>query len=319
MAKTFTLVLLLASTKLLVQGALQVEELSILGPCRIVGITLVSKKTGSVQLDFTEAKEACWLLGMTLASKAQVETAWKSGFETCSYGWVEDGSSVVIPRILANPKCGKNGIGVLAWKVSAQQRFKAYCYNSSDIWTNSCFPEVITTKDPVFNIQPSIHTTESNISDSSNPTAPPSSGPPLTTAPAQAFTSGPRKRKLICVTEVFMETSTVGTERDSYIGSQVSFKKEVSEFGGVPTALLILALLFFAAAAGLAICYVKRYVKAFPFTNKSQQKEMIETKIVKEEKVDDNNPAEESKKTDKKTEELKSPPRATVRCLEAEV
>lgn len=60
-------------------------------------------------------------------------------------------------------------------------------------------------------------------------------------------------------------------------------------------------------------------MKAFPFTNKSEQKEMIETKVVKEEKVDDSNPNEESKITGKNPEEPKSPPKTTVRCLEAEV
>ncbi|KAM9221509.1 lymphatic vessel endothelial hyaluronic acid receptor 1 isoform 2-T2 [Dugong dugon] len=321
MAKCFSLALLLASiwtTRLLVQGALRVEDLSISGPCRIVGLTLVGKKTAE-QLNFAEAKEACRLLGLTLASKAQVETAWKNGFETCSYGWVEDGSSVVIPRILPNPRCGRNGVGVLAWKVLAHQRFKAYCHNSSDTWINSCLPEITTTKDLIFNTQTSAYTTEIDVSDSTYLTSSPSSAPAVTSAPAPASTSTPRKRKLICITEVFMETSTVATESDSYIESHTAFKNEVAEFGGVPTALLVLALLFFAAAAGLAVCYVKRYVKTFPFTNKSQQKEMIETKTVKEEKADESNPTEESRKTDKKAEESKNPPKTTVRCLEAEV
>ncbi|KAJ8777587.1 hypothetical protein J1605_014240 [Eschrichtius robustus] len=220
MAKYFSLVLLLASiwtTSLLVQGSLRTEELSISGPCRIMGVTLVNKRTHR-QLNFTEAQEACRLVGLTLASKEQVEAAWKFGFETCSYGWVKN-QFVVIPRIIQNPKCGKNGVGVLIWRSSLNQQHRAYCHNSS----------------------------------------------------------------------------------------------------GVPTTLLVLALLFFAAAAGLAVCYVKRYVKAFPFTNKNQQKEMIETKVVKEEKADDSNPNEESKNTDKKPEEPKSQPKTTVRCLEAEV
>lgn len=116
-----------------------------------------------------------------------------------------------------------------------------------------------------------------------------------------------------------METSTICTETELYIENRTAFKNEAVGFGGIPTALLVLALLFFAAAAGLAVCYVKRYVKAFPFTNKNQQKEMIETKVVKEEKADDNNLNEESKTLDKKPEELKSPPKTIVRCLEAEV
>ena len=51
-------------------------------PCRIMGVTVVEKKTAR-QLNFTEAQEACRLMGLTLASKDQVEAAWKSSFETC--------------------------------------------------------------------------------------------------------------------------------------------------------------------------------------------------------------------------------------------
>lgn len=46
---------------------------------------------------------------------------------------------------------------------------------------------------------------------------------------------------------------------------------------------------------------------------------MIETKLVKEENADDGNPGEDSKKIDKKPEEPNSPPKTTVRCMEAEV
>ncbi|XP_075402193.1 lymphatic vessel endothelial hyaluronic acid receptor 1 [Tenrec ecaudatus] len=320
MARCLTVVLLLASiwtTRLLVQSSLRTEDLSFSGPCRIMGVTFVSKM--KVQMNFTEAKEACRLLGLMMASKAQVETAWKLGFETCSFGWVIDGSSVVIPRILANPKCGKNRVGVLTWKVADHQRFGTYCYNSSDVWVNSCLPEILSTKEPTLKTQTSTYTAKINVSDSSNSTPPYSSAPALSTAPPKASTSSSRKRKLICMTEVYMDTTPIVTESDSYIESQVASKKEAAEFGGVPTTLLVLALLFFAAAAGLAVCYVKRYGKAFPFTNKSQQKEMIETKTVKEERANDSNPTEESKKTDQKTEEPKNPPKTAVRCLEAEV
>ncbi|XP_006167495.1 lymphatic vessel endothelial hyaluronic acid receptor 1 [Tupaia chinensis] len=321
MVKRFLLVLFLASTwttGLLVHGSLRVEELSVL-TCRIMGVTLVNKKVDP-QLNFSEAREACRLLGLTLASKDQVEAAWTLDFETCSYGWVADGFSV-IPRITPNPKCGKNGKGVLIWRAPISRTFAAYCYNSSDIWINSCFPEVTTSKDPEFNTQIAMHTTESAIRDSTYSASSPwdSATPTLATTPAPASTSTPRRKKLICITEIVTETSTMATETESYVEDQKAFKNEAAGFGGVPTALLVLALLFFGAAAGLAVCYIKRYAKTFPFTNKNQQKEMIETKVVKEEKADDNNPNEESKKTDKNPEEPKSPPKTTVRCLEAEV
>lgn len=322
MARFFSLGLLLASiwtTRLLVQGSLRSEELSVLGPCRIMGVTLVTKKTQPL-LNFTEAQEACRLVGLTLASQDQVEEARKFGFETCSYGWVKN-QFVVIPRIISNPKCGKSGVGVVIWRSSLSSRHRSYCHNSSDIWINSCLPEIITTDDPLFNTETATYTTKMMVSDSTHSELS-TDGPDYVTttaAPPLASTSTPRKRKLICITEAFMETSAVATERESDIQNRPAFKNAAVGFGGVPTALLVLALLFFAAAAGLAVCYVKRYVKAFPFTNKNQQKEMIETKVVKEEKADDSNPNEESKKMNKKPEEPNSPPKTTVRCLEAEV
>lgn len=316
MTKCFSLVLLLASiwtARLLVQGSVRVQEL-IPTSCRIMGVALVNKKIDP-QLNFTEAKEACKLLGLTLATKVQVETALLSGFETCSYGWVAE-QYPVIPRINQNPKCGKNGQGILIWKAKAHQKFRAYCHNSSDTWVNSCVPEIITTTDPLSDFEPETYSVEFTASASTfSASAPYSTTPAPATTPARAATSSSRRKKLICITEVFAETSSMPTETESSSENGATFKNEAPGFGGVPTTLLVLALLFFSAAAGLAVCYVKRYVKAFPFTNKNQQKEMIETKVVKEEKADD----EESKKTDKNPEEPKSPPKTTVRCLEAEV
>ncbi|KFO18713.1 lymphatic vessel endothelial hyaluronic acid receptor 1 [Fukomys damarensis] len=320
MIKCFSLMLLIATiwtTGLLVQGSVRVQELFATS-CRIMGVALVNKKVDP-QLNFTEAQVACKLLGLTLASKAQVEAALLSGFETCSYGWVAE-QYPVIPRINQNPKCGKNGKGILIWKARAHQRFRAYCHNSSDIWVNSCVPEIITTSDPLVDFETETYTTDFTVSDSTySAPAPYSTTLAPATAPAPAATSSSRRKKLICITEVITETSSLPTETDSSIESGTAFKNEAAGFGGVPTALLVLALLFFGAAAGLAVCYIKRYVKAFPFTNKNQQKEMIETKVVKEEKAEDGNPNGESKKIDKNPEEPRSPHKTTVRCLEAEV
>ncbi|CAO2582838.1 Lymphatic vessel endothelial hyaluronic acid receptor 1 [Lemmus lemmus] len=318
MLKQFSLVLLLASawtTRLRVQGAVLAQELSI-SPCRYMGVALVGRKVNP-QMNFTEARETCQVLGLTLASKAQMEAAQKSGFETCSYGWVGERFSV-IPRIFPNPKCGKNGVGVLIWNVSPNLKFRAYCHNASDTWVNSCIPETITTFDSMFDTQtPTVEFSVSSSTDSASSPDSTTHVPATTRAPPS--TSMVRKTKKICMTEVYTEPNTVAAKTESPVIRETAFKNEAVGFGGVPTTLLVLALLFFGAAAVLAVCYVKRYVKAFPFTNKSPKKEMIETKVVKEEKADDINSNEESKKTDKNSEEPKSPPRTTVRCLEAEV
>ncbi|KAL1774523.1 lymphatic vessel endothelial hyaluronic acid receptor 1 [Sigmodon hispidus] len=320
MFKHLILVLLLTSTwtsRHLVQGAMPIgaQELSV-SACRYMGVALVGRKV-SPQMNFTEAKEACKVLGLTLASKDQMEAAQKSGFETCSYGWIGERISV-IPRIFSNPKCGKNGKGVLIWNASPHQKFKAYCHNSSDTWVNSCIPEIVTTFDPMFDTQtpPMEFSVSHSVFSVSSPDST-TSVPSTTRAPPS--TSMARKTKKICFTEVYTEPTTVDVETELSVGSGAAFKNEVAGFGGVPTALLVLALLFFGAAAVLAVCYVKRYVKSFPFSNKNQQKEMIETKVVKEEKADDINSNEESKKTEKNPEEPKNQPKTTVRCLEAEV
>ena len=53
-----------------------------------------------------------------------------------------------------------------------------------------------------------------------------------TATPPLAPTSTPRKRKLICITEAFMETSTVATERESDIQNRPAFKNAAVGFGG---------------------------------------------------------------------------------------
>lgn len=47
-----------------------------------MGVALVGRNKNP-QMNFTEANEACKMLGLTLASRDQVESAQKSGFETC--------------------------------------------------------------------------------------------------------------------------------------------------------------------------------------------------------------------------------------------
>ncbi|KAF7245583.1 Lymphatic vessel endothelial hyaluronic acid receptor 1 [Varanus komodoensis] len=86
----------------------------------------------------------------------------------------------------------------------------------------------------------------------------------------------------------------------------------------VPTVLLVLALIFFAAAVVLAICYIKKYKKTFPFSNKEEKKEEIETKNIKETKTSSKTLEQESK-NGKKSEEPQVKHEPTVKCLEAEV
>uniref|UniRef100_A0A8D0L9U6 LYVE1 protein n=1 Tax=Sphenodon punctatus TaxID=8508 RepID=A0A8D0L9U6_SPHPU len=81
----------------------------------------------------------------------------------------------------------------------------------------------------------------------------------------------------------------------------------------------VLALFFFIAAAVLAICYIKKYKKTLPFSNKKEQKELTETKVIKDNKQSDTAPDKEPKNNGKKAEEPQTKPEATVKCVEAEV
>ncbi|NXI69842.1 LYVE1 protein, partial [Anseranas semipalmata] len=97
-----------------------------------------------------------------------------------------------------------------------------------------------------------------------------------------------------------------------------AFKNDGVVFGGIPTALLVLAVIFFIISVVLAVCYIKKYKKTFPFS-KNQKKEMVETTALKEAKSNDKTPEKETKNNGKKVEEPKTKPEATVKCLEAEV
>ncbi|XP_075568473.1 lymphatic vessel endothelial hyaluronic acid receptor 1 isoform X2 [Pelecanus crispus] len=101
--------------------------------------------------------------------------------------------------------------------------------------------------------------------------------------------------------------------------SYAAFNNDAIVFGGIPTALLVLAVIFFIISVVLAVCYIKKYKKTFPFSNKNQQKDMVETTALKEAKSNDETPKKKTKNNGKKVEESKTKPEATVKCLEAEV
>ncbi|KAM4631281.1 lymphatic vessel endothelial hyaluronic acid receptor 1a [Polymixia lowei] len=78
----------------------------------------------------SEARELCLSLGLTIASKAQVQEALTQGLETCRFGWIDE-NFVVIPRINANPNCGQNKTGLVKWRASVKKVFDGFCFNES--------------------------------------------------------------------------------------------------------------------------------------------------------------------------------------------
>ncbi|XP_027634173.1 lymphatic vessel endothelial hyaluronic acid receptor 1 [Falco peregrinus] len=287
---------------------------SILPPCRIAGVGIYLEE----KVNLSEASNACNQLNLQLASKTQVEKALKHGFETCSYGWVKDGFAV-IPRITSNRKCGQGKVGLVLWYAESSKTFMIYCFNSSDVQINSCKPDPTTTILPSSSA-PTDLTAYSGSDLTENITA-----VPHETESEQSLKN--IKFRVICITETILPTEGTTTEMpEGYLptdspnySSSVAFKNDAIVFGGIPTALLVLAVIFFIISVVLAVCYIKKYKKTFPFSNKNQQKEMVETTALKEAKSNDKITEKETKNNGKNVEESKTKPEAVVKCLEAEV
>ncbi|XP_077177922.1 lymphatic vessel endothelial hyaluronic acid receptor 1 [Paroedura picta] len=277
--------------------------------CRISGIALFAGKHLSQNLfNFYEAQEVCKQLGLVLAHKSQVENALKHGFETCSFGWVAEGFTV-ISRKTSNNKCGQGKTGVVEWKASHNKKSNAYCYNSSDIWINSCIPEAST---------PTLPDTSTEMNYTATLSYQDTSATAGTPEAKQTKRLHPLFR-VICVTETMLPTETIRYEEEITLSpNQAAFKNDHVIFGGIPTALLVLALIFFVATIILAVCYTKKYKQAFQFSGKEEKREVIETKDIKETKPNNKIP-EENPKNGKKAEELQAKSEPSVKCMEAEV
>uniref|UniRef100_A0A7N8X9M1 Lymphatic vessel endothelial hyaluronic receptor 1a n=1 Tax=Mastacembelus armatus TaxID=205130 RepID=A0A7N8X9M1_9TELE len=78
----------------------------------------------------SEARRLCLFLGVTIASKAQVQEALRRGLETCRFGWTDE-HLAVIPRIKPLTVCGQNQIGLVTWRATVTHPFDAFCFNES--------------------------------------------------------------------------------------------------------------------------------------------------------------------------------------------
>ncbi|XP_014301593.2 CD44 antigen, partial [Myotis lucifugus] len=124
--------------------------------CRYAGVFHV-EKNGRYSISRTEAADLCKAFDCTLPTMAQMEEAWRAGFETCRYGFIE--GHVVIPRIHPNPICAANHTGVYILTSNTSQ-YDTYCYNASAPQGEDC--TAITNLTNAFEGEVSI-STDSNI------------------------------------------------------------------------------------------------------------------------------------------------------------
>ncbi|XP_056383973.1 lymphatic vessel endothelial hyaluronic acid receptor 1 [Hyla sarda] len=281
--------------------------------CRIAGVTLVQKQDKSTIFNYTMAESACQALGLQLANKEQMEKARGYGYETCSFGWVSDKVGA-IPRIQHNEKCGNNKTGVLTWTVNLSRTFAgAYCFNVSDVRINSCKPGLMVTEPPSTVLMPTSGSTTASATTSLKTetqtdttlmstarvrTTPDASTTSLYTT-LMTTTTKARKPQTTTLQATTLQTTTLqttppeDTEPPTKQENQMAQKTERIIFGGLPTTLLILALVFFVAAVGLAVCYIKKYKTHLLFTTKKHQKESVETKVFKDTSGAENTSGEE--------------------------
>ncbi|XP_067850409.1 CD44 antigen [Heptranchias perlo] len=86
---------------------------------------------GRYQLDFRAAADLCQSLGTTLATLGQLERAQAAGYETCRYGWIQDGQ-IAIPRVHHHPVCGNNFIGVYIIQKPLTKKSDVFCFNVTE-------------------------------------------------------------------------------------------------------------------------------------------------------------------------------------------
>ncbi|NXB98762.1 LYVE1 protein, partial [Orthonyx spaldingii] len=272
------------------------------------------------KINFSEASNVCNQFNLQLGSKEQVEKALTYGYETCNFGWVKEGF-VVVPRITSNEKCGQGKTGLVQWNAGKHKKFHVYCFNSSDVQINSCQPDPTTTTFPSSSASRDL-TAYATSDLTENITAVPT----VTVTESEQFLKNTNFH-VVCVTEMILPTkgpTTEMPEEHSPTDSprhtpHLAFKNDSVVFGGMPTALLVLAITFFIISVVLAVCYIKRYKKTSPFFNKNQQKETVVTTALKDKKSNDQTPEKKTKNNGNKVEECKTKPEATVKCLEAEV
>ncbi|KAG9472522.1 hypothetical protein GDO78_019073 [Eleutherodactylus coqui] len=111
-------------------------QIAITISCRFMGVFHMEVGSRYKQV-YEDAKKSCSEVDAIIATREQVERAHQVGFETCRYGWVENGT-VVIPRLTSNHICAAGYVGVFVPNTNLTTPFDVYCYNASDSSEKNC-------------------------------------------------------------------------------------------------------------------------------------------------------------------------------------
>lgn len=239
------------------------------------------------------ARELCESLGVSMATKEQVQNALDQGFETCRFGWIDEHFAVV-PRIVASPACAQNMLGLRTWRASVTQKFDVFCFNSSGLeeqWEDSTTDSPSTTRRPEERSHPSSGThvpVSLNIRPTTASHVDQSRSLALTLS---GFPSSPRPD--IVSSSTFLPPSWENSEE-----AVESMSSTQNAIGVVPKALLISFTCALLLTALVLLWYFKRNMirSAFLCWEPKEKQEYIETKewtCVKNKKEPHNELAEE--------------------------
>ncbi|TDH10048.1 hypothetical protein EPR50_G00091510 [Perca flavescens] len=277
---------------------------------RAAGVFMLIEEGGEYTFTFSAATAACPFLNATLATRAQMERAVQRGLETCKFGWIAE-QIAVVPRLRSDAKCGKGKTGVVTWSAKADQKFGVFCFNASDLEetpnrsTTSPQSSTLATTLTALTQTPTAPTPWLR----STTKCPPSRKPITTKASEQtsftsAFTLPIKTTHSTRISSTFTTPKPFSTHIPTSLSHLITSKPTVDSFaistsassvsesvmpwptksakpslGDVPTALIILGIIFLLLTAAGVVWYYKLNIS--PFWSQGQQKDDIETEMWK--------------------------------------